>query len=151
MKKLTALFILLCITASLFALEEVRGIQTRVAKYPATDEALSRGHCGGYLDVDDLSSFAGFELTNENRYPVWVEMELYRKQHEEEGKNAFGSTKTVVPEAVVETKSITLKAGERYLWKVNIVAECLHRSTGETRTTNNIQDYFIKYKAYKAQ
>lgn len=140
MKKLTTLFTVLCITASLFALEEVRGVQTRVAKYPATEDALQRGNCcGDFLYLRTPSSFAGFELTNENGYPVWVEMELY-----------------VVPESVVETKNITLKAGESYLWKVNIVAECKYNNahpTGEKTTcsTTHIQNYFIKYKAYKAQ
>ena len=143
MKKLTSLFIVLCITATLFALEEVRWVQTRVAKYPATEDALDRGYCCDFYNDkyhSKPSSFAGFELTNENGYPVWVEMELYRKQ------------------SVVETKNITLKAGESYLWKVNIVAECqkIHNApniypTGETCSTTHIQDYFIKYKAYKAQ
>ena len=151
MKKIIATFIVFCITTSLFALEEVRGVQTRVAKYPATEGALFLGDCNDIYGYDIPSSFAGFELSNENEYSVWVEMELYKKQYKESGK--------VVPESVVNTKSITLKAKESYLWKVNIVAECLDRDmdrhtnirpTGDIQTTKHIQNYFIKYKAYKA-
>jgi len=56
MKKLTALFIVLYITASLFALEEVRGVQTRKTKD---------------------SNYYDFEFVNENDFSVSVEAELY--------------------------------------------------------------------------
>ena len=127
MKKLTALFIVLCITASLFALEEVRGIETRIAKYPAGDtpgeETRYEGYGGNPYYTYNLSGvpdktekpfeLAGFELKNENNYPVWVEVELYRKSYSETSK--------IVPESVVATKNISLQAGESYLWKTNIL------------------------------
>lgn len=135
MKKIIVALIVLCITASLFALEEVRGVQTRVSKYSADgiEHSLVRGECGV---GDNMIYLAGFELTNENNYPVWVEVELYNGQ------------------SVIDTKNITLEAGESYLWKTHIVATCMDCEWGKKcrdyYEKNEIQKYFIKYKAYKA-
>ena len=106
MKRIIVLFIVFCIAGSLFALEEVRGIQTRLSKY----------------DCD--SCCYGFELTNENQYSVWVETELYYKNDRND--------------RVSDTKNITLKPGETYLWKNDLGCSSYYK-------------YYIKYKAYKKQ
>ena len=153
MKKIIAVLIVFCITASLFALEEVRGVQTKITKYPAGDTPKSETKYEGYeynygnpyYGGEKPFELAGFELKNENNYPVWVELELYRKPY------SAGNGKSIVPESVVATKNITLQAGESYLWKTNILVSICNTSRCEQSSdrscTNN---YFIKYKAYKA-
>lgn len=93
-------------------LEEVRGILTKQEeKY-----------------VDNKRKFY-FIFTNENSYPVWLDMELYYYS-------------TVLSDSflngIVASKSITLSAGETYVWGP------------QTRTYDvSIYNYIVKYKAYK--
>lgn len=66
-----------------------------------------------------------FIFTNENSYPVWLDMEVYYKD-----SSGYSSK---------FTKSITLQAGETYEWKPGLY-ESTYRS-----------ECYTKYKAYKKQ
>jgi len=142
-----------CITANLFALEEVRGIQTRIVKYTPEGTNNNENRTKAltsptifHHDCRFVVQFAGFELTNENNYPVWVEVELYKKQYYDEHQ--------IVPESIINTKSITLAPMENYLWKTNILATCSRNDDDDDDDKNietaDIQGFFIKYRAYKA-
>lgn len=85
-------------------LEEVRGILTK--------QEVSEDGCCCFIFI------------NENDYPVWLDMEIYRKS------NTWGTKKY--------TKSITLQAGETYEWKLG-----LHR--------DYLSECHTQYKAYKKQ
>lgn len=65
-----------------------------------------------------------FIFTNENSYPVWLDMEVYYKD-----SSGYSSK---------FTKSITLQAGETYEWKPG-----LYKSMRS--------ECYTKYKAYKKQ
>ena len=107
MKKIIAVLIVFCITASLFALEEVRGVQTRKIKD------------GEHYD---------FEFTNENDFPVSVEVELYYGNNSYEGCRGIG---------VRNTKSFNLAARESYVWETKI-------------HPNFACNGYVKYKAWKS-
>lgn len=118
------LTILMCFASTnVFAqLKEVRGVQTRMVEYQ-TDEYINRV---GYTRH-------GFEFKNENNYSVWVETELY----DSDGK-------------IVDTKSFTLNAKESYVWKVG--DKFLHiRILGSVDKEDQYDQYYVKYKAYKAE
>ncbi len=114
MKKIASI-ILLFLTFAVSAnaeLNEVRGILTKQeVKY-----------------VDNEKIFY-FIFTNENSYPVWLDMELYYY-------STFLSDNFL--NGIVARKSITLSAGETYAWNPQI------------RTYNaGICNYIVKYMAYK--
>lgn len=127
-------FLFFCMAMSLFAtnafaqLKEVRGVQTRSVQYTEYDEKQG----------EEVTRW-GYELKNENNYTVWVELEL--KTH--------GFTqcydKTIVA-GVRDTKNITLKAGETYVWKCGdrMVFWCY----GEE---DHHEKFHITYKAYKTE
>lgn len=118
-------------TTNLFAqqLEEVRGVQTRVVKYEAPNDAKNR------YKMDYLH---GFEFTNENKYAVWVEAELVTQGFSVGNSDIRGGTR--------DTKNFTLKAGETYVWK------CGEKMVWANYSYDDYYDrYFVKYKAYKAK
>lgn len=124
---MAVLTVLMCFTAtSAFAqLKEVRGVQTRLIEYKCDK-------CSG--------TTYGFEFKNENNYDVWIEMELCT--------NGYTRCRDYIEKGIYDTKSITLKAGESYLWK------CGHKffegsCCGMYESYHN--HYFVKYKAYKAE
>ena len=119
MRKLITLLTVICITAGLFALEEVRGIQTRRVK-------------------NENGKVNGFEVTNENNYAVWLELELWLPAMQCDG--------TTVPSSMIDSKNITLGPKESYTWTgVLRFAKC-----GSIIVVNE-ENNFIKYKAYKKQ
>lgn len=132
-KTILMLFVAMCIFASnAFAeLKEVRGVQTRSVSYVEYDS--------NYKEITKW----GYELTNENNYDVWIELELKTP-----GFGYYAGGYHEVEAGVRDTKSITLKAGETYVWK------CGNRM----RFTNSYGDYtdyhekfHVVYKAYKAE
>lgn len=126
MKKIMAvLTILMCFaTTNVFAqLKEVRGVQTRVVEYQSKNEP-----CVGY-------GRHGFEFKNENNYPVWVEMELCT--------NGCDRSDHKIKSGTHDTKSITLNAGEAYVWKCgDKMLDCCG---------DMYELFYVKYKAYKAE
>lgn len=96
MKKIIAVLIVFCITASLFALEEVRGVQTKKIEARNDD-----GSYGG----------ENFEFKNDNNFPVSVEAELY-----------YGSWRSLDcrDNGLKDVKSFNLAASETYVWKTRI-------------------------------
>ena len=91
MKRIIVLFIVFCIAGSLFALEEVRGIQTRKIS-----------------NSGDYSTCYEFEFTNENSFPVSVEAEVYFIDD------------NLKPFELRNTKNFNLAAKETYSWNVGI-------------------------------
>lgn len=125
--------LILCFVMSMFAsnafaeLKEVRGVQTRSVSYTEYNS--------NYKEITKW----GYEFKNENNYPVWVEMEL--------NTHGFSIGYNDVVAGVRDTKNITLKAGETYIWK------CGDRM--RLPCTGGDCDYHekfhITYKAYKAE
>lgn len=124
-----------CIVMSLFAtsafaqqLKEVRGIQTRSVKYTEY-----------YSDSKNYKERWGYEFVNENDYDVWLEIEL---------KASRAITNYGIAAGIRATKSITLKAGEKYVWKCgeNMVSA---PESGYAYDAHEV--FYIEYKAYKKE
>ena len=139
MKKIMAvLTVLLCFasTSAFAQLKEVRGVQTRVVTYQG-DKLI------GY-EGRDGKTIHGFEFKNENNYSVWVEAELCT--------NGYGN----ISAGTYDAKSYTLKAGETYVWKCG---DKMLKETGRfyvnwiltSYYTDCYENYYVKYKAYKAE
>lgn len=120
---------MLFVAMSMFAsnafaeLKEVRGVQTRSVSYVEYDS--------NYQEITRW----GYELKNENNYDVWIELEL--KTH------GFSLDYDQVRAGVRDTKSITLKAGETYIWRC-----------GDRMRFYNCdyhEKFHVVYKAYKAE
>ncbi|MBQ7062357.1 MAG: hypothetical protein IJM88_03595 [Bacteroidales bacterium] len=128
MKKALIMF---CMAMSLFAtsafaqLKEVRGVQTRSVQYT------------GYDEDNRMVEKWGYELKNENNYDVWVELELKTTGF------TYGYSDTKVQSGVRDTKNITLKAGETYVWKcgdrMRFISSDYH------------EKFYVTYKAYKVE
>lgn len=111
MKKLASILLLLIGFSMLHAeLQEVRGVLTQ-----KVEDGIDHGYAGRRYN---------FKFTNQNDYSVWLEMELWAHY------NGYDSD----PANLVNTKSITLKAGESYIWKVS-----------------TYDNSYVKYKAYKKE
>lgn len=130
-KSILMLFIALSmfVTNAFAELNEVRGVQTRSVSYIDYD---SNAH-------EDVTKW-GYELKNENNYAVWLELELKTNGF------AYGSNYQVVG-GVRDTKSITLKAGETYIWKCGDRMRFYEYG----RYCDYHDRFHIVYKAYKAE
>ena len=117
------------VTNAFAELKEVRGVQTRSVSYVEYDSNENK----------NVTKW-GYELKNENNYAVWVELELHTHGFTYcDGEN--------VERGVKDTKSITLKAGETYIWKCGDRMR-FHEYGGYS----DYHDRFhIVYKAYKAE
>lgn len=112
-------------TTSAFAqLQEVRGIETRLVEYIGNSYSLE-----GVL-VDENIPMYGFELHNTNSITVSVDIELYYKSSD--------------GDKLVTTKSVTLKPGETYIFKQEKLWTFIKKE-------GRINNYYIRYKAYKVQ
>lgn len=136
MKKIMAvLTVLMCFasTNTFAQLKEVRGVQTRVVKY----------HVSPPLTYYKIEEIHGFEFKNENSYPVWVEVELCTNGY----KQAHPTADRMVNAGTCDTKSFTLKAGETYIWK------CGEKMIADAGIDSHdyYDQYYVKYKAYKAE
>ena len=120
-----ALCMIVCLftTNSFAQLKEVRGVQTRSVKYTE------------YVGDNEVTRW-GYELENENNYDVWIEVEL--------NTNGFTiSYSDEVVGGVRDTKNLTLKGGETYIWKCGDKMRFFERDYHER--------FYITYKAYKAE
>ena len=144
MKKLfVMLVVMLGFTTQLYAQNEVRGVETKVAKYQ-----------GSYYSVRDTESNKWFGFTNMNSIPVSVDAELY--EH---------SGSVYEPTRLTETKSFTLQPQESYIWKFEQntdfqVTRAQFSVYGygydyvertEPGHYGSGTKYIIKYKAYKLE
>ncbi len=144
MKKLfVMLVVMLGFTTQLYAQNEVRGVETKVAKYQ-----------GSYYSVGDTESneWFGYSFTNMNSIPVSVDAELY--EH---------SGSVYEPTRLTETKSFILQPQESYIWKFEKntdfrVTGSYHSGYGreyfertEPGHYRSGTKYIIKYKAYKLE
>lgn len=118
-----------------FAQNEVRGVETKIAKY---EGPRYNGDC--YL-------WFGYQFTNLNSIPVSVDVELYRKISRDD-------------EELISTKSFVLKSKEIYIWKFehNSDFRVYHDSwVAKTRMERNNPGeesntkYYVRYKAYKLE
>ncbi|MBQ4499935.1 MAG: hypothetical protein IJO90_04180 [Alistipes sp.] len=138
MKKLfVMLVVMLGFTTQLYAQNEVRGVETKVAKYQ-----------GSYYSVGDTESneWFGYSFTNMNSIPVSVDAELY-----------VGSG------SLEETKSFILQPQESYIWKFEKNTDfqvtdayysgyrTYYYERTEPRLNGSGTKYIIKYKAYKLE
>ena len=123
MKKILLLSIILFANAfyANAQLKEVRGVLTKCVEY----------------DSEKDGKIHGFQFTNENNYPVWVEAEL----------STQGFVDTYDDRQVVggvrDTKSFTLQPKESYLW------QC-----GKKMVWNGYDyydRYYVQYKAYRVE
>ena len=117
------------VTNAFAELNEVRGVQTRSVSYVEYDSEEKK----------DVTKW-GYELKNENNYAVWLELELKT--------NGFtqGNNNQVVG-GVRDTKSITLKAGETYIWKCGDRMR-FYEYGGYC---DYHEKFHVVYKAYKAE
>lgn len=143
MKKLFLfLFAMISVSNLAFAQNEVRGVETKVAKYEG------RSYETKYKTYRNL--WFGYSFTNMNSIPVSVDAELY--------KIAQGEHR------IVTTKSFTLKSGETYIWKFEtnddfqVYYPCGYYNASyhsecdkdePSCSSGHNTSYYIKYKAYK--
>ena len=109
-------------------LKEVRGVQTRSVKYTE------------YIEGEKVER-RGYELKNENDYDVWLELELKTSGYDYTYWDKYDASykKGKVIAGVKDTKNITLKAGETYVWKCgDRMLECPNA-------------FYVEYKAYKKE
>lgn len=123
-------------------MNEVRGIQTRVIKYQG-DKRIQYGS----RDSEYTYQIHGFEITNTNNYSVWVEVALCASGYND--RSAYVMT---VQAGTYDTKSLTLNAGETYVWKCgDKMLHYLNSYNGKARYEDLYEQYFVSYKAYKAE
>lgn len=117
--------------------QEVRGIETRRVTYQ-----------GPRYDCNDhyYNTYYGFEFHNLNSIKVSVDIELYQKNREQ--KN---------PDNLIDTKSIVLNPDEAYVYKRES-DDSFRKGDNEdgsscvgTRHHDDIQYFYVRYKAYKLQ
>lgn len=136
------LFLVVMISVSnlAFAQNEVRGVETKIAKYEGPRYS-AKGDC--YL-------WFGYQFTNLNSIPVSVDVELY------------------MDDELISTKSFVLQSKEIYIWKFEHNSDFqvyysyntdIRRPSWETRVEkSNPGDreykkikYYVRYKAYKLE
>lgn len=129
---MAVLTVLLCFASTnVFAqLKEVRGVQTKRVRYQTEQR-----YCDSYGDREWSNNLHGFEFYNENNYAVWVEAELCTHRFSHGGYDWMEGTR--------DTKNFTLKAGETYVWK------CGDKMLYDSSDLSG--NFFVKYKAYKAE
>ena len=139
-KYFVMLVVMLGFTTQLYAQNEVRGVETKVAKYQ-----------GSYYSVGDTESneWFGYSFTNMNSIPVSVDAELYEQRS------------VYQPTRLTETKSFTLQPQESYIWKFEQTNSDFKVKSAEFSGNRTYYyeskepgyrsgtKYIIKYKAYK--
>lgn len=140
MKKNILLF---CVIINLFSfnafaqqLKEVRGVQTRKVTYTE------------YVNGEKITK-KGYELKNENNYDVWVDMELKTLGFKDKLDDFYRTYGIDVPSGTYDKKSITLKAGETYVWKC--YGSTNVQDSREGYHYNYFDNFYLEYKAYKAE
>ena len=119
--------------------QEVRGVETKRVKYNGSqyEYATSRNK---NIYSDDYTSFSseyyGWELHNANSISVAVDIELWKKIRD--------------GERLEMTKSVVLKPSEKYIFKFEGY-EVSHCNLPYYDNDSNIEDYYIKYKAFKLE
>lgn len=138
---LTFLVCFASLTASA-QMKEVRGIQTRVVEYTG-DKVIQYGSKA----YEWAYNIHGFEIKNTNSYTVWVEVALCAS-----GVNNRSATVMTVQPGTYDTKSLTLKPGETYVWKCgDKMLHYLNNYHGKARYEDLYDQFFVSYKAYKAE
>ena len=136
MKKLFLFLVVMISVSNLaFAQNEVRGVETKIAKYEGP-RYWANGDC--YL-------WFGYQFTSLNSIPVSVDVELYRKISRDD-------------EELISTKSFVLKSKEIYMWKFEHNSDFqVYYDHWETRGEKNYPGerdytkYYVRYKAYKLE
>lgn len=108
--------------------QEVRGVETKRVKY--------NGSQYEYAPRSFSSEYYGWELHNANSISVAVDIELWKK---------IGDG-----ERLEMTKSVVLKPSEKYIFKFEGY-EVSHCNLSYYDYDSNIEDYYIKYKAFKLE
>lgn len=112
--------------------QEVRGVETKRIKYNGS----SQYNCGGY----ETDEYYGWEFHNANGIAVSVDIELWRKV---EYRNGGAIIKH---EPILQmTKSVVLNPSEKYIFKFEGYTAS-HCCAG-----NDIESFYIKYRAFKLQ
>lgn len=139
MKKNIFLCFVLAIFASNLCAQEVHGIE--ITRKIINEESNGR--------IGDLRF--GYKITNMNSIPVSVEIELYHKECEDDIYDH-----KLYKEELVETKIMTLKANESYMWEPTNALYGYRTPDGEIfysssrcRCYQNAINCYVKYKAYK--
>lgn len=136
MKKLFLFLVVMISVSNLsFAQNEVRGVETKLAKYNGPRYSVE-GDC--YL-------WFGFQFTNLNSIPVSVDAELYYYYYDYIRVDRFETTKTFV-----------LEPKETYIWKFETNYDFhVYSGSGEERetptSTGSNTGYYVRYKAYKLE
>lgn len=112
-----------------FAQNEVRGVETKLAKYNGPRYYSDEGTCDPHR-VSNL--WFGFQFTNLNSIPVSVDVELYRDDE------------------LISTKSFVLKSKETYIWKFEHIHSFRACYLGDECETLE-GGYYVRYKAYKLE
>lgn len=140
MKKLFLFLVVMISVSNLaFAQNEVRGVETKIAKYEGSRYS---NEGGGNL-------WFGYQFTNLNSIPVSVDAELYRDNE------------------LISTKSFVLKSKEIYIWKFEHNSDFqvyyyyttdISRPSYTTRVEKSNPGsqyktikYYVRYKAYKLE
>ena len=122
---------MLCLTApGLSAQTEVRGVETRRVVYNGPEYRYYSTH-----HDEQSTEYYGFEFYNRNSIPVSVSIELWWQ----------GEKLTLIT-----TKDVVLGTGEKYILKQEQASYFrVHINYGHTNT--GIDQYYVKYKAYKLE
>ena len=113
-------------------LQEVRGIETRRVIYEGPSYKV--------IGLDDHgydNKYYGWEFVNRNSISVSVDIEL--------------CVKYTYRDEVIKTKSIVLKPGEKYILKFEDYTVAGVENNKYFMGSTTLDDYYVKYKAYKLQ
>lgn len=140
MKKLFLFLVVMISVSNLaFAQNEVRGVETKLAKYEGPRYYSDGGAC--YL-------WFGFQFTNLNSIPVSVDVELYYYYHDVNYSRV---------DRLETTKTFVLESKETYIWKFEHNTHFHVCYDGEERETLTLggarggSGYYVRYKAYKLE
>lgn len=142
MKKLFLFLVVMISVSNLaFAQNEVRGVETKIAKYEGP-RYPAKGDC--YL-------WFGYQFTNLNSIPVSVDVELYR------------SWNSSYEDKLITTKTFVIEPKETYIWKFEHNVDFrVYYTRGDYRDNDRIEKetirdenhhytYYVRYKAYKLE
>lgn len=117
---------------NLSAQNKVRGVETRRVIYDGPQYKVYNEY---------YTEWYGFEFSNRNSIPVSVSMELWIRT-----RTSYDSYDG--KEQVVTTKDVVLDPGEKYILKQeNNWIFTVH----DRNSRRYIDDYYVKYKAYKLE
>ena len=140
---MVVLTVLMCLASTNVFAQEVRGIETRRVVY---DGGKRYSYIYDYNYHSTYSTkYYGWEFKNLNSCAVSVDISMYRQAHLE----GPSYDPINVPAQVIATKTVVLQSGETYIFKNECsFTEAISQYGYEKE---DIQNYYVDYKAFKLQ